>query len=91
MSTSFSLASTIEASNAKSAEVSSRPIKSTIKAIADTTVELSQSFRLIAKTVNEELRTNLLDTVVSNIIDMKATATKYGIDINELQQLRASL
>jgi len=87
----FSLASTIEASNNQSAEIASKPTKSTIKAIADTAVEVAQSARLIAKTVNEELRSNLLDTVVSNIINMKATATKHGIDINELQQLRASL
>jgi len=87
----FSLASTIEASTQAQNDIASKPIKSTIKAIASGGVELSQSFRLIAKTINEELRTNLLDTVVSNIIELNATATKHGISVDELQALRASL
>jgi len=87
----FSIASTIEANNQAQADIASRPIKASIKAVASGAVELSQSFRLVAKTINEELRSNLLDTQVSNIIEMKATATKHGISIDELQALRASL
>ncbi len=89
--TTFSIASTIEANKAVQASTDKRPIKSTIKAIASGTVELSQSFRLVAKTINEELRTNLMDTMIDNIVDMQASATKHNIDINELQALRASL
>ncbi len=87
----FSLASTIEANKAQSDEISSRPIKSTIRALSSAGVELSQSFRLVAKTINEELRSNLMDTVVSNVVELNATATKHGISVDELQQLRASL
>ena len=87
----FSIASTIEANNQAQADIASRPIKATIKAIASGTVELSQSFRLVAKTINEELRSNLMDTQVSNIVEMKNIATKHGISLDELQQLRASL
>ncbi len=89
--TTFSIASTIEANNAIQASTDKRPVKATIKALASSTVEFSQSLRLVAKTVNEELRTNLMDTMVDNIIDMKASADKHGIDIAELQALRASL
>ena len=91
MSTKFSLASTIEANQSNQASIDKRPIKSTIKALASGSVELSQSFRLIAKTVNEELRTNLMDTMIDNVIDLKATADKHSISIDELQSLRASL
>jgi len=90
-SSKFSIASTIEADKAVQVEIASRPIKATIRATADTLVEVSQSARLIAKTLNEELKTNLMDTKIANIIDMKATADKHGISIVELQELRASL
>ena len=87
----FSIASTIEANNQAQASINSRPIKATIKAIASGAVEVAESFRLIAKTANHELRSNLSTSMIDEIVEMKATAIKHGISLDELQQHRASL